>query len=564
MPLLWAIDDETRFHQAIAQVSRLRQTPFREANYRHQHREAPRFSDHVLRPEDEMQLADHVALIAHSSEGPLEIAAVCIEEQPDQQGLRVRLARNELKRAEDVESVRGLLRVLESCASGDLRRSAVEERLFNQVLAISQDRILQRLMPPWLPAPSHWNEKQRRKRTSLHHRVATLLLPRLRGDQLDAIRPKLTRVLEALEPLESKRTGPELRELVKTAVRRCADASAGAGLGSLELQLEPALDRFPEAARKVVAQVDKVARYLNMSRDLAKMATNKAYRRILGHITLEPLLSPSPVLPNGAAGLCFVHAEVQLLLHYERVPREPAPRFIGCSKSACFLCDMLIKRHGKLRISFSHQRIYPKWTVPNVDWMTQEQVEAWRETISGMTRELQAMVQRFASDRGGLLPAPLESRACLPLSSVPSSVAVPGGTPDTGTFAGETQAGSPQPQQSLPSVSRDFLTKGSKTPLEISSDDLPISYRVLTGFPGFRFVSSQLMVFFEFDWDFSGTVSLVVAAEAPAGIRSFAVDDLAVGNNVRVAPVRGDEGLGLRLQVGGFDVLHVELTWDSA
>ncbi|KZL64543.1 deaminase [Colletotrichum tofieldiae] len=414
MPLLWTIDDETKFHQAVAQVSKLRQTPFQEANYRHQYRG------------DEMQLADHVALIAHSSEGFPEIAAVCIEEQPDQQGLLIRLARNELQRTEEVESIRSLLRVLEGCASGVLHRSAVQDRLFNKVLAISENRILQRLMPPWYPAPSHWSAKQRQKRTSLRHRMTTSLLPKLRGNKFDAIYLKLTHVVKALELLESEQIGPELRKRVKIAVQCCADASIDTEQKSLELQLKPALNQFSEAARKVVAQIDKIARYLNLSRDLAKMVMRKAYRNIFKQITLKPLLSPSPILPNGAANLCFIHAEVQLVLHYERVPCVPAPWFIGCSKSACFLCDLLIKQHGRFQISFSHQRMYPKWTVPNVDWMTQKQVKAWRKTINAMIQELQAMIRKFTSDGGGFLSAPMESRACLPLSSVPSSVAIPG------------------------------------------------------------------------------------------------------------------------------------------
>ncbi|KZL65166.1 ott 1508-like deaminase [Colletotrichum incanum] len=579
MPLLWTINDETKFHQAIAQLSKLRQTPLQEANYRHQYRGGPQSSDHVLRLEDEMQLADHVAFIAHSSEGFPEIAAACIEERPDQQGLLIRLARNELRRTEEVKSIRCLLRVLEGCASGGmlailldvrqqltwevLHRNAVQDRLFNEVLAISENRILQRLMPPWYPAPSHWNAKQRQKRTSLHYRMTTLLLPKLRGSKFERIYLNLTDVIEALEPLESKQVGPDLHKHVKIAVQCCANASIGTEQKSLELQLKHILNQLSEAARKVVVQIDKIARYLNLSRDLAKMVMRKAYRNIFKEITLKPLLSPSPVLPNGTANLCFVHAEVQLILHYERVSCVPTPRFIGCSKSACFLCDLLIKRHGRFQISFAHQRIYPKWTMPNVDWMTQKQIEAWRKTINGMVQELQVMIRKFTADKEGFLSAPMESRACLPLSSVPSSVAIPGGMADSGTFTGEIQEGLPVLQQGPPSVSYAFLSKESSVPLEISSNDLPISYKVSVDFPGFHFISSQLTVFFEFDRDFSGTVSLAMVAETSAAIRSFAVDDLVHRNDFRVAPIRADEGLVLRLQVRAIDVLHVELMWDS-
>ncbi|GKT97202.1 deaminase [Colletotrichum tofieldiae] len=101
--------------------------------------------------------------------------------------------------------------------------------------------------------------------------MTTSLLPKLRGNKFDAVYLKLTHVVKALEPLESEQIGPELRKRVKIAVQCCADASISTEQKSLELQLKPALNQFSEAARKVVAQIDKIARYLNLSRDLAKM-----------------------------------------------------------------------------------------------------------------------------------------------------------------------------------------------------------------------------------------------------------------------------------------------------
>ncbi|KAI3532642.1 hypothetical protein CABS02_13787 [Colletotrichum abscissum] len=564
MPLLWTTDDEIKFHQAVVRLSKLRQTPHQEVNYRQQYRESRQSSDHVLRLQDEMQLADHVAYLAHSSEGFEKIAAVCVEEQPDRKGLIIRLARNELRDTEEVESIRGLLRILEDCARGSPDRSAIQNRLFNEAVAMSENRILQRLVPPWYPAPSHWSAKQRQKRTSLRHRMMTSLLPEIRGSGFDMICQKLTQVVEALEPLESKQSGPDLRRHVKIAVQCCANVSTGTEQKSLELQLKPALDQLSEAARKVIAQIDKIARYLNLGRDLTKVVMRQAYRKILQHITLQPLLSPSPILPKGTANLCVVHAEVQLLLHYEQTPCSPAPRFIGCSKSACFLCDLLIKRHGKFHISFSHQRLYPKWTLPNVGWMTQKQVKAWRKVINDMTQELQAMILKFTSDKLNHLSAPMESRACLPLSSTLSAVAIPGDTLGLRSPIGDSRPESPVPQQDLPSVGQDLLKKDSKMLLSLCNDDLPLSYKITTHFPGFQFVSSQLTVFFEFDLEFSGTISLTMETGSSAAIQSIAVDDLVRGNDSRVAPTTEDGGLGLLLQVGGINLLYVELTRDSA
>lgn len=118
MPLLWTINNEIEFHRAIVQLSKLRQTPPPGSQLP---ASIPgRFP--ILEPYSATWRRDstgrlHVAFLAHRSEGFAEIAAVCIEEQPNHQGLIIRLARNELQQIEEVESIRVLLRVLEDWAS---------------------------------------------------------------------------------------------------------------------------------------------------------------------------------------------------------------------------------------------------------------------------------------------------------------------------------------------------------------------------------------------------------------------------------------------------------------
>lgn len=236
---------------------------------------------------------------------------------------------------------------------------------------------------------------------------------------------------------------------------------------------------------------------------------------------------------------------------------KPLDSSVAASLLACFLCDLLIQRHGRFHISLSHQRIYPKWTVPTVDWMTEKQVKAWRQIISGMTQELQSMIRRFTINKENALSAPLESRACLPLSSVPSSVIIPIGMSNLGTARTEARV-------DLPSVSHDLLTTKSETSLKISPDDLPISPKILTDVRSIHFLCSQLTVVFDFDREFVGTISLKPGAEEPTTIQSFAVEELSCIDDSKVAPIKGEEDIGFKLQVGGIDVLHVEFTWDSA
>lgn len=79
-----------------------------------------------------------------------------------------------------------------------------------------------------------------------------------------------------------------------------------------------------------------------------------------------------------------VHAEMQLLLFYERRPDILGPRIICSSKSACFLCDLFIKCHGQFQTPKTHGRIYDRWTLP--EW-------AFDPTQAGS--DLSAVVQRF-------------------------------------------------------------------------------------------------------------------------------------------------------------------------
>ena len=59
-----------------------------------------------------------------------------------------------------------------------------------------------------------------------------------------------------------------------------------------------------------------------------------------------------------------VHAEIQLLFFYELNADIPRPRFICSSKSACYLCDLFVKSHGKFCLPRTHGRLYDRWILP--------------------------------------------------------------------------------------------------------------------------------------------------------------------------------------------------------
>jgi hypothetical protein len=61
-----------------------------------------------------------------------------------------------------------------------------------------------------------------------------------------------------------------------------------------------------------------------------------------------------------------IHAEIQILAHYELNPTKLPPRVISSNKDACFLCNELIKLHGKFYIPGSHGRLWPGWRLPTL------------------------------------------------------------------------------------------------------------------------------------------------------------------------------------------------------
>ena len=87
--------------------------------------------------------------------------------------------------------------------------------------------------------------------------------------------------------------------------------------------------------------------------------------------------------------LLKVHAEIQLLFYYERRPNcLMIPKVICSSKSACYLCDLFIRLHGKFAVPRTHGRIYDKWILP--DFVEGISIER--------QRELGKIVRRFNED----------------------------------------------------------------------------------------------------------------------------------------------------------------------
>ncbi|KAH6629781.1 hypothetical protein C7974DRAFT_336537, partial [Boeremia exigua] len=61
-----------------------------------------------------------------------------------------------------------------------------------------------------------------------------------------------------------------------------------------------------------------------------------------------------------------IHAEVQLVAHYELNASKLPPRVVCSSKNSCFLCNALILMHGKMHTPRYHGRMDSGWKLPSM------------------------------------------------------------------------------------------------------------------------------------------------------------------------------------------------------
>ena len=131
-----------------------------------------------------------------------------------------------------------------------------------------------------------------------------------------------------------------------------------------------------------------------------------------------------------------VHAEVQLLMFYESHPDIRRPRVISSSKSACFLCNLLLLQHGQFYVGKTHGVLYRNWAMPAacLTRFSGRQLQRIHQIIKNVAFEIEKAL--FTAIQ--LKPKrshPNESVADLPMFWTPSLIS-PAHTPPSPDVAG--------------------------------------------------------------------------------------------------------------------------------
>ena len=149
---------------------------------------------------------------------------------------------------------------------------------------------------------------------------------------------------------------------------------------------------------KAVGQVVKIAKYWGISSKLVEYS--RSYRTLFSNLKAERLKPFPPYrLPQTKRDL-FVHAEIQMIIHYE-LSSKTWPRVIGSSKHACFLCNAFIQAHGFFYVSGAHRQVYNLWYVPDLGHYSNKTLARFRTTVAAVHQDIVSEIDITRLARAG-------------------------------------------------------------------------------------------------------------------------------------------------------------------
>ncbi|KIW70139.1 hypothetical protein PV04_02439 [Phialophora macrospora] len=388
-------------------------------------------SSRLLSIHDEQSLANAFAFLVAVEEGAQSVAAVCLEEDVKDTTLTIRFAAVDAISETLQQALRQVSEIL-SNNSGQVFNSHLKlDEVFRLVVKMHFRRILARLRSSKWTKPKFLSRSHKKPLwqdfANLSHRVQFLYSKRE-----VSIRQAVEKQLEDLARLyasfetvavDSDEEFTHLIRLVSTSydvctcevVKEYARRLTSAGPTS---QVRSAL--------KTLRQIEKIAAYYRISTTLIRSSRRypqyfQTERLLL--VFLAPYASvPTTIGYEDWAKTCHVHAEIQLIVHYDVHSSGPfaynsishgpenatflPPRVIGTSKYLCYLCYLFMKTHGRYSPANTHGRLYDQWTIPDSAKFGEEQRRFYRYIIQQIDKE----VLSRASEPLIWRPEPMTSR----------------------------------------------------------------------------------------------------------------------------------------------------------
>lgn len=111
-------------------------------------------------------------------------------------------------------------------------------------------------------------------------------------------------------------------------------------------------------------------------------------------LSIPPATANAQFLTNVTSALkeARIHAEVQLVAHYDLYPTPFRPRVIASSKDACYLCNLFVSTHGGFHVPRTHGKLYKGWRLP-------VGVPGWEGVQERMNTALEARIKKAVGER---------------------------------------------------------------------------------------------------------------------------------------------------------------------
>ncbi|KAK6825772.1 hypothetical protein PG987_013266 [Apiospora arundinis] len=358
---------------------------------------------YTLSFEQERHLASALAFLSSIQNDSNYIPAVCVKENRQPSSLEVFLAVNKGQWDDGNDILEGmkqgfekLFEVLRRVSTDDAM--VVEQDAFSAIVSMCSSRILYRL-----------RLKMRPSKPPIKKVLQDVLssLPKGASSNFSAFTKTVKDIVKLIDAYTKHQTQHELEAVVEGFHRLQQLKDAGRVINAI-----PNRSMNPTTRKSLLDIIKKVARYRECARYLRRLATKnsllrqmevvlvqldaEAFRRVpIEH--LEPMFTtrlPQNTSKKGKRrhleNICRildttvpeasrdyarqtrktleeakVHAEIQLLFHFELEKSELPPRVVCSSKDACFLCNTFIAMHGKMHTPRSHGRLYPAWRLPH-------------------------------------------------------------------------------------------------------------------------------------------------------------------------------------------------------
>ncbi|GAB7350256.1 hypothetical protein MBLNU459_g0904t2 [Dothideomycetes sp. NU459] len=362
--------------------------------------------------EVERQLADDFAFLGSYKEGVETVTAAAVEWGGAGGGCVVRVAANE--GVDDIaqKALEDVLMILQRCAARESRDSCAEQ-CFDIIVHLHHNRILGRVGSVKYKSPLFKRAFQPKRAITLS--LKDMLLRRSRKtlslahlQDLELLKGQIDALYEAviaLQSLEQSSIVGAIKPILKQIHTIATQDGTGFAnrLQTLGLILE----------ERNVRQIGKLANYWRISLNLAKAA--RSFRRVFSSIRLETVAAYRPsIRPPGSISSYHVHAEVQLLVFYETMASTDsnvvlAPRAIGVSKEACFLCNAFLRAYSLLAITKTHGKLFLKWTVPDLAEYGPETRQRLRDALAAVEVVIQSSLHLERSPGRVRRPEPNQS-----------------------------------------------------------------------------------------------------------------------------------------------------------